>query len=85
VTVGNEYSAMTKNARILAMGASMSGVLLLAVYVAGALTRDRATVDRQQLADEIAGIMLKELAAQGGTHPQATGERALKQSKRKVD
>jgi len=53
VTVGNAYQPMTDIARVLTMAASTSGVLLLAVFVASALTHDRARIDRGQLIEEI--------------------------------
>ncbi len=57
VTLGNEYDATTDGARALAMAAGATGVLLLAVYVASALTHDRMTIDRRQLAEEVVRIM----------------------------
>jgi hypothetical protein len=41
VTLGNEYELLTKTARGLAMAAATSGLLILGILVAGALSRSR--------------------------------------------
>jgi hypothetical protein len=57
VTLGNAYDATTDLARILTMAASLSGASLLAIFVASALTHDRTTIDRYQLAKEVVRLM----------------------------